>query len=135
MIKIYLRGPMDEFNLPLNKEATEFLTFRGKTPGVSAEEISQEVTNEVAEELLTRRGVNFRPVNPEEAESLFSSRPKGGRGRKAGRNTPQTNLPANAPATEKGATQASGTPVNPLVPINPNDPLVEGAINDPRRTK
>jgi hypothetical protein len=71
-MQIYYRGPYNEFTYPLNSEATEAIVFVQKTPALPIKDIAQEVTTEQAEDLLTRRGHNFRAVNPEDADKLFA---------------------------------------------------------------
>lgn len=131
-MKIYLRGPMDEFTFPLNDEATESLTFKKKIPGQPAEIVAVEVKQEIAAELLTHPRGRFSALNPEEGEKAvenFKPKPsKPLRGRRGIR------LKPNTPAIEQG-NEEGVTPVNPLVPVNPDDPLIKNAINDPRKTK
>jgi hypothetical protein len=114
-VKLFLRGPMDEFHLPLNAEATESVRFVRKTPGVAPQEIAQEVSDEVAMELLTRprrlTKANFQCLDPADEERLFpGKRAVDNEGVPASQQllanvaeTPQTTLPANAPAVEKDA--------------------------------
>lgn len=130
MVKIYLRGPMDEYTLPLNPEYTESLVFTKKAPGIPPDSVALEVKDDFARDLLTSPRANFRTVDPAEMDRLFPpDAPKAShRGR---RGDTKTSLPANSPAVE----QNSETPVNPLVPINLDDPVVKEAINDPTRTR
>jgi hypothetical protein len=130
MVKIYLRGPMDDYTLPLNPEYTESLVFLKKAPGVPPESVQVEVKDDIARDLLTSPRANFRTVDPAEMDRLFP--PDAPRTTRRGRRgDTKTSLPANSPAVEKD----NETPVNPLVPVNVNDPLVKEAINDPTRTR
>lgn len=113
-VKLFLRGPMDEFTLPLNAEATEAVTFHRKTPGIAPQEIAQEVPEEVALELLTRprrfTRANFQFLDPADEQRLFPSKKAENReGVPASQQllanvaeNPQTTLPENAPAVEQG---------------------------------
>jgi hypothetical protein len=134
-VKVFLNGPMDEFTLPLNAEATESLRFRSIGPGVGPQEVAMEVDEEKALELLTRpRSLTpayFQLLDPADEERLFPGK-KSEEDRTPSQqllsnlgeeNTSKTTLKANTPAVEKGA---EGTA---------KDPVAREAQNDPRKTK
>jgi hypothetical protein len=112
-VKIFLRGPMDEFTLPLNPEATEAVTFRKLIPGLTPKQVAQELSDEKALELLTRprhlTHADFQLLDPADEDRLLPNK-KGEippsqqlLSNLGGGDAPQTTLPANAPAVEKGA--------------------------------
>ena len=75
-MKLYYRGPYTSFNYPLNSEATEMIRFERKGPNVTPEKVAQEVSDDVAMDLMTRKGHNFKPLDPADGERLFPPKKK-----------------------------------------------------------